>query len=179
MITIIDDFLDKDDFEKLKTFYEGGKVRWSYLPTQVYLYEQEQETFQFVDVVYNHETREHTETLHEYFVPVLKKLNAKALVRLKVNLTTITDKPSKSILHTDFTDIVCKTAILYINTNNGYTIFENGVSVNSVANRVVLFDSNLNHTGVSTTDQKVRLVANINYYDNMELVEDPKGEIAL
>ena len=35
------------------------------------------------------------------------------------------------------------TSILYMNTNNGYTIFENGDKVESVENRLVTFPNNL------------------------------------
>jgi len=180
MITIIDDFLDKDDFEKLKTFYEGREVSWNYISTIVFDDQDGNlEEFQFVDLVYDNVTRKHNENLKEYFIPLLRKLNVKALIKLKVNLTT---KKSEQIqsgdYHIDF-DNTCKTAIFYINTNNGQTLFKNGVNVDSIANRVVIFDSKLLHTGTFTTDKKVRLVVNINYYDNMDGIADPKGEIVL
>ena len=56
------------------------------------------------------------------------------------------------------------TAIYYLNTNNGFTKFENGDKVNSVANRMVIFDSNLKHTGTSCTDAHARMLINFNYY---------------
>ena len=55
------------------------------------------------------------------------------------------------------------TAILYINTNNGYTKFKKGGKVKSVANRVVIFDSNLEHMGYACTNEKRRIVVNFNY----------------
>ena len=57
-----------------------------------------------------------------------------------------------------------KTAIFYINTTNGYTEFESGVRVSSVANRVCIFNSNLNHRGVTHTEgDQQRIVVNFNY----------------
>ena len=56
-----------------------------------------------------------------------------------------------------------KTAIYYVNSNNGWTEFETGEVVNSVANRIVIFDSNIKHVGYSCTDEKTRVVLNINY----------------
>ena len=57
-----------------------------------------------------------------------------------------------------------KTAIFYINTNNGYTEFQSGVRVSSVANRVCIFDSNLKHRGVTRTEgEHQRVVVNFNY----------------
>ena len=56
-----------------------------------------------------------------------------------------------------------KTIVYYINTNNGYTEFENGVRVESVSNRACIFDSNLKHTGVTCTNEKRRVMINFNY----------------
>ena len=46
----------------------------------------------------------------------------------------------------------CITAIYYVNTNNGKTVFENGMEVDSVGNRLFVFDSNEEHTGTTSTD---------------------------
>ena len=54
------------------------------------------------------------------------------------------------------------TAIFYLNTNNGGTRFENDF-VQSVANRLVLFDGPLLHETVVQTDSNVRMLYNINY----------------
>ena len=57
-----------------------------------------------------------------------------------------------------------KTAILYINTNNGYTKFKK-LKVNSEENKMIIFNSKEEHTGSSCTDQEFRVVINFNYYD--------------
>ena len=56
-----------------------------------------------------------------------------------------------------------KTAVFYINTNNGWTEFKKGGKVKSVANRIVIFDSKLEHSGVTCTDENKRVVMNFNY----------------
>ena len=55
-----------------------------------------------------------------------------------------------------------------MNTNNGYTIFEDGTKVESVANRMITFPANLKHTGTSCTDQQVRIVINFDYFSNQQ-----------
>ena len=52
---------------------------------------------------------------------------------------------------------------IHLNTCDGYTVFKNGEKVESVANRYIEFDSNLMHSGTSTTDSKRRVVINFNY----------------
>ena len=60
--------------------------------------------------------------------------------------------------------VECTTAIYYVNTNNGYTEFEDGSRVESIENRLVTFPSYMKHTGTTCTDQKRRIVINFNYY---------------
>ena len=54
-------------------------------------------------------------------------------------------------------------AIFYLNTNNGYTKFEDGTIISSIENRLVTFPSTMLHTGTSCTDTKYRLVLNLVY----------------
>lgn len=61
------------------------------------------------------------------------------------------------------THIPMKTAVLYLNTCDGYTEFEDGTRVESVANRFVEFDRTMKHGGVNTTNVPVRGVINFNY----------------
>lgn len=57
-----------------------------------------------------------------------------------------------------------KTAIIYFNDCNGYTQFKkDGAPVKSKANRMIIFDGNLQHQGVLQTDTQMRYVLNLNY----------------
>ena len=101
-----------------------------------------------------------------YILPILRKLDAKAIYSVKANCNVRTENIVRHGFHVDVpTNYDSKTAILYINTNNGYTEFENGERVESVANRLVVFDSELKHTGTTCTDQQRRVVLNLNYID--------------
>ena len=55
------------------------------------------------------------------------------------------------------------TATYYLNTNNGYTELKTGEKVESVENRMLVFDSNIEHQGVTCTDEKRRVLINFNY----------------
>ena len=66
--------------------------------------------------------------------------------------------------HNDWDYEDSKTSIFYVNTNDGYTEFEDGTVVESVENRLVTFPSPLKHTGTSCTDTSRRMVININYF---------------
>ena len=54
----------------------------------------------------------------------------------------------------------------YINTCNGYTKFEDCETVvESIANRCLVFPSQLRHTGTNVTDENKRLIINMNYFN--------------
>jgi len=87
------------------------------------------------------------------------------LLRVKANLTLRHDRHVEYGLHVDTRHRGAVTGILYLNDNNGYTRFEDGSRVDSVANRLVVFDARRRHTGASCTDAPWRLVLNLNWLD--------------
>jgi len=95
--------------------------------------------------------------------PLLQKIKPFTLLRIKANLTLKTESPIEYGFHVDFPLSKITTALFYVNTNNGYTLFENKKKIKSVANTYVEFDSTLSHTGISSTDTLNRLVINFNY----------------
>ena len=99
--------------------------------------------------------------------PITKKLNCFCLLRVKANLRTLYkgSQDNQGIYyHRDYEEVGCSTAIFYVTTNNGYTIFkETGEKVDCVANRLVKFDTKLEHAGISANDSKQRIVINFNY----------------
>jgi len=94
--------------------------------------------------------------------PILDKFEAISIVRIKGNLTMKTPERIDHGLHTDVDD--CITSIYYVNSNDGYTRFEDGTKVDSIANRMVVFDSNTKHAGCTPTDTLRRCVINFNYF---------------
>ena len=97
--------------------------------------------------------------------PILIKLNPSAIMRIKGNLVPRADKIIEHGFHTDISHFKGKTAVYYINSNNGFTVFDDGSKIESLANRMVIFDSTIKHTGTSCTDARNRCVINFNYYE--------------
>ena len=95
----------------------------------------------------------------------------RAIARIKANLLMKTDTIVKFGNHSDFSwKHKWWTAIYYVNSNNGKTIFKQSKKViASKANRLVLFDGRLKHCGTSSTDTKRRILINFNFFnDDME-----------
>ena len=102
---------------------------------------------------------------YSLFDIIQQRLGVKNLLRIKENLNPRTVFHRKTGYHTDLSWLNShhQTAVYYINTNNGWTEFKKGGKVKSVANRIVIFDSNLEHTGVTCTNEKRRVIVNFNY----------------
>ena len=105
-----------------------------------------------------------------HFVEYLEnRLNSIQLLKMKFNLTVPLDSQYTFGWHKDiehFSHIPAyKTAILYLNENDGYTALEDGTKINSIANRLVIFNGNTYHTPVNATNIRNRLVLNINYLE--------------
>ena len=158
---VIDNFLDKETFKSIQDLMLNNDFDWYYsnLITSRHLNRKE---FQFIHIFY-----EHGEPRRSYSIiePIIKTINPFCLVRVKANLLTITPKIKEYDFHVDVKyKQNLTTAVFYINTCNGYTIFKDGTKVESIANRLVEFDSNLEHTGSSCTNENIRVVINLNYF---------------
>jgi hypothetical protein len=160
---VIDNFLDEDEFNKLQgIMYNSDMFPWFYNTGVANpLANEELNDFQFVHTFFKPGAEK--SSLIPILGDLLKKIGPKTIYRLKANLTTITEEPKRTGWHVDFDDLVCITAVFYLNTNNGYTIFKNGLKVESVANRLVFFDSRMEHAGVTSTDSNARVLINLNY----------------
>jgi len=158
-MNIYKNFLDKKDFKKLKSFLMSDQMPWYYndgvnnVPDK---------NFQFTYLFYNFEfgTNCSQEVLN-FVKPIMNKLKNPSFTSIKANLLTRTDKIIEHGYHTD--KKTGKTCIFYINTCNGYTKFKDGKKIMSEENKIVTFDSDIEHTGSSCTNKKRRVVINFNY----------------
>ena len=156
-VKVKDDFLDENYLKYLQKIMMGYDMPWYSNPiTHMDDTEDFQFTHKFFDLYDGG-----LSTYFPHLEPLVTKMNIKKLYRIKANLELKTFFKRKRGYHTDFDNIT--TSVFYLNTNNGGTKFKGGKFVKSVANRLVTFDSNLIHTGVSCTDKKRRFVINLNY----------------
>ena len=158
MIEIIDNFLPEEEFKTIQSFMMGGEFRWFYSKGRS---TRDDGLFLMIHMFFQPEVGSNSEHLNMWNT-FMEQVGAKKCMRIKANLTFKTPTIEPGPYHQDFPDM--KTAVFYINTNDGYTEFENGVRVSSVANRVCIFDSNLQHRGTTHTEGgHQRIVVNFNY----------------
>jgi hypothetical protein len=163
MIKIIDNFLEEEDFKKIKNKMLSASFPWYY--TEGIIGEDHSlDMFQFVHIFWDHERGgKNSDHLIE-LKPIIDKINPRELYRIKSNMTVRGEKIIENGYHTDY-DKSSKfiTAVYYINTNDGYTVFEDGTKVNSLENRFVMFDSDISHSGSNCTNANIRCLINFNY----------------
>ena len=156
---VVDNFLPSFEFRSLYDFMMGEHFNWYYTDGIAVI--PQPGKFQFIHNFYGEDGERPT---FGTVIPIIKRLNTGSLIRIKANLNPKTTSHERSAWHIDLPDIkVGKTAVYYINTNNGWTEFKNGDKVRSVANRMVIFDCNLEHAGSTCTNENRRVVVNFNY----------------
>jgi hypothetical protein len=172
MISIIDNFLEEKHFNAIKDFVGHPELVWKpgrMLPEDLISCSKE-ENYQESYILYCN--GEYNQAELNLIVPILKILEVNVLLKAKINKTIARDINMIVGWHTDMPpnhwaiDKNPKTAIFYINTNDGYTIIDDVDQkiINCVENRIVIFDSHIKHTGVTCSSYKEKLLMNINYY---------------
>ena len=160
---VIDNFLPKENFELIKKTVLGDNFNWFYHPHINYPNQNKEDMlFYFTHLFYGYD-----KPLSPFYDLINKNLisllNVKSLIRIKANLYPNQHIKQLNGYHTDY-DFPHKGAIFYLNTNNGRTLLNDNIKIDSVENRILLFNPHLLHDSENCTDQKVRVNININYF---------------
>ena len=111
------DFLSEEEFKKLNKTFHLANFPWYFIPFKV---QPDDDYYQFYHL-FIAKGKIHSK-YYDILHPILTKLEAKKILRIKANLTLKQATNTSSEMHIDFKD--CKTSIFYLNSNNGYTQFE-------------------------------------------------------
>ena len=164
---VIDNFLPSDVFTELyKTLlscnYDEPKPLWQYVPS-ITQNDKNWKVFNLVHMVMDTHHLDRISPLYNNIAPHIESLNIKSLIRIKINMYPNTQETYEHGMHTDF-PFPHIAALLSINTCNGYTKLEDGTKIDSVENRMLIFDASKDHCSSTCTDQPVRVNININYF---------------
>lgn len=151
---VIDNFLEKEDFQSLSSLNLDKNFLWSINdmenPKSLFL-----EMYHYID----------NQPLSEFYnelVPILKKIEVLGLVEIKSNLyfgNTFIQSFKKEKKY----DFSVGTAVYYLNSNDGYTLLEDGSKIESRENRILLFED-CNYYETNCTDNSCRANITINYF---------------
>lgn len=164
---VIDNFLPQEISDNIKDYMigRGAKFPW-YYNVSVTMPEDTEYSLHHHQFTHNF-YKDLKPWSSELFLvePLLDIIRPRALDRIKANLNPITSETIEYPWHVDYDgkNPYARTAIYYVNTNNGVTKFEDGTEIESVQNRMLIFNQNIRHTGTTCTDTKVRCLINFNY----------------
>jgi len=159
---IINNALGKPEAVEIKNVLISNMFPWFIHKGIVY---KNENNYQFAHIFY-HENKINSNFFEKITSPILKVLNPISIIKIKANLLPKDKKIIEYGMHIDFINKNSKTAIYYVNTNNGYTRFENNKKITSEENKLVIFNSNIKHAGTTCTDSDYRIVINFNYFEN-------------
>ena len=178
---VIDNFLDEDYFNDLEIFFTNENLSvepdsllpWFFQPDIAHAKKHEKSekdnTFYMTHQFYDRNVP--MSPFYEKFIPLLNILKVKCLLRIKANLYPNTKKILEHAMHVDY-DFRHSGAVLSINTCDGYTKLKDGTKIDSIRNRILLFDPSEEHCSTTTTNVPARFNININYIDERLLCLD-------
>jgi len=186
---IIDNFLEEEYFAELQSiimgegqqaqnpnqfswFYGGDVISKGYRDDKQKSEYEAEKLYLFTHLFYLHDVPQ--SPMFDLVVPFVNAINnikqktewggyrIKSLIRIRANFFGNTPTLHDHQMHTDF-EFPHTAAVLSLNTCNGYTKIADGTKIDSVANRVVLFNAGEDHAGSTTTNVKARFTLIINY----------------
>ncbi len=163
---VIDNFLDEKYFDSLVTLFTDKEKRGN--TTMPWYFNSsisdedvvEDKLFYMTHMLYTDNVP--MSPLYNHLIPLLKKLEIKCLIRIKANLYPNRETLHEHPMHSDM-DFSHSGVILSLNTCDGYTKLKDGTKIDSIANRVLLFDPCEEHCSTTTTNVSARINININY----------------
>ena len=161
---ILNTVLETYEFNKIQANVAGGShYHWAYNEDIAGHSKASKDLFMMECSVYNRDTVLYP-PLYESMLKMFELLQPRTMIRIKCNLYPATqNKVKEHEMHTDF-PFSNKGAILSLNTCDGYTKLKDGTKVNSVENRLLLFDAGNPHCSSTCTNKKARFNINFNYF---------------
>ena len=176
-VKIIDNFLDAYTFNEVQKFIVYNVNFEVFLNTNVTFNEysgkeegmmkQEEDNwnFYFGHTFYDNNMPQspYAKKLLDFFVPKFQSLGVfKSLLRAKLNLYTNTSEIKEHQPHYDY-EFSHTSALFSLNTCDGFTRMSDGTKIDSVENRMVIFDGSTLHNSSTTTNAKARYNINFNF----------------
>lgn len=152
---IIDNFLEEEDFKILKDTILDHEFLWS-------VKKNENETTLFLELTH-YENNKPLSEFYNLVVPIMKKIEVLGLVEVKSNMY-FGNSYIQSFKKEKKYDFSVGTAIYYINTNDGYTLLEDGSKIESRENRILLFEESSFYYETNCTDNSCRTNITFNYF---------------
>lgn len=157
--TIIDDFLPKKNIREIKNIMSSSSFPWYYNDG---VSSSGDKDFYFTHIFYNNYSFQ-SSFIEPIIFPLLEKMQPTSLIRIKGNFYPSTNSRHINNSHVDY-KFEHHGAIYYINSNDGHTILDDGTMIESIENRLLLFNPSVPHRSTHCTDENYRMNINFNYF---------------
>ena len=166
-VQIFNNFLDQEVFLEIKKFIMSPRCQWRYVNYIAHKDGRDNDN----DGYFVHSFKDcHPQTFEDRYpesphfpliVKILDKIQYQNILRIRSSLYPRRDVQKPDPFHVDY-NFPHRVCIFYVNTNNGYTMFESGEKILSVENQLATFDGSEKHCSVVQTDTSARYIVNIN-----------------
>lgn len=152
---IIDNLLDLEDLDRIKSIILDREFLW-----QVKEFKEEEKLFL---ELCHYKNNEPLSEFYNDLVPIMKKIEVLGLVEIRSNMY-FGDVYLKSYKKEKNYNFSVGTAIYYLNSNDGYTLLQDGTKIESRENRIVLFEEDSFYYETNCTDNTCRVNVTFNYF---------------
>ena len=166
---VIPNFLDAITFSALQHLIIETDFPWFKRKRQVFTKDKKELGYLTHSFYNNHNSN--SAFYIDYIIPILNKLGVASVIQIRANLTPSVFYIEKgSAFHCDYIyKSPSKTAILYLQTTNGGTEIKINNKIKFIKdeeNKMLIFDSDVEHRGIVSTDSDFRYLINFNYFEN-------------
>ena len=161
-----DNFLNPEQFGVIKQYLgPGGFFPWELSP-RINHNDQNNQDMYFATMIYHsYENGWYPNIKPDPFQLITSKLYIEGLHRIKANLY-FPSKTGKVEKHAPHRDAIFRHqgALFFLTTCDAPTTMADGTEIESIENRLLLFDPTSNHSSSSPTDAPYRTTINFNYF---------------
>tara|TARA_R100000458_G_C8142987_1_gene153421 strand:+ start:139 stop:648 length:510 start_codon:yes stop_codon:yes gene_type:complete len=166
---VIENFLPQATFDEFQKIILSNKAKFNII-TNVdaqpdAIPQEEYWSWYLIHMVYWNDSpySDWFQPIYNEFIPRLRGLKIfKSLMRIKINAFPYTETIHEHNKHVDYT-FKHLGAIYYLNTCDGYTKLKDGTKIDSIANRLLIFDASEPHQSTTTTTARLRYNINFNF----------------
>lgn len=163
-----DNFLPKDIYLNLREKLYSSEIPWYYRRNDV---KGNPDSIGFFNFCWFNDGKIQHPSFEPDIVPILKMMNCYSVFQVRANHVLTSHKNIKSSWHVDSleTNPNYKTAILMFTTCNAITQLDLNneiIGIESIENRLILFDGNIKHMVKYQTNVPRRIVINFNFIQN-------------
>jgi len=159
-----DNFLVNSEYQKLKSKIISSEMPWFYVEKDTHPITENSNGY-FRNYFYKNQMPCHP--YYEDCIPLLNEIGCVTPIEIRANLNFRDIDSKSSGFHTDNNHKYVKTALLFFTTCNAKTMLKyknKEIYIDSVENRILIFNSSVEHKLIYQTDTHKRYILNINYY---------------